>query len=79
MPSETTNDVSNGLYEEVFDKMRKVAEANLKMQQDLFQQWNKLWPGLPSPQNAWLEKIRDFQHQWGNTISDLARKKSGNG
>jgi hypothetical protein len=54
--------------------MRKAAEANLKMQQDLFQQWTKMWPGLPSPQSMWIDKVRDFQRQWSNTVSDLAHK-----
>jgi hypothetical protein len=40
----------------------------------MFRQWGALWPGFPTPQAAWLDKVRDFQHQWAATISDLARK-----
>jgi len=61
-------------YEELFDNVRKATEASLQMQQDVFQQWSKLWPGFPTPQSMWIDKMRDFQRQWGNTISDLARK-----
>ena len=67
-------DTSTHVYEEVLDNMKKAAEANLKMQQDVFQQWTKMWPGFPSPQTMWIDKMRDFQRQWANTISDLARK-----
>lgn len=65
---------ATNVYEEVLSNMRKAAEANLKMQQEVFQQWSALWPGFPNPQTAWLQKVRDFQHQWVTTISDLARK-----
>ncbi len=61
-------------YEDVIANMSKAVEANLKMQQDMFQQWMTMWPGLPSPQAMLLDKMRDFQRQWSNTISDLARK-----
>ena len=67
-------DTSTNVYEEVFENLRKAAESNIKMQQDLLQQWSTMWPGFPSPQSMWIDKVRDFQRQWGNTISDLARK-----
>lgn len=70
MPTTATKNV----YEAVFDNMKKAADANLKMQQDLFHQWTALWPGFPSPQSVWTDKIRDVQHQWVNIVSDLARK-----
>ena len=61
------------LLEDVFQNIRKAAETNLKMQQDIFQQWTHLWP-MQTPQSIWLDKVRDFQKQWSNTVSDLARK-----
>ena len=70
MSTETTTNV----YDEVLENMRKAAEANLKMQQDVFQQWTRMWPGFPSPQTMMIDKVRDFQKQWTNTVSDLARK-----
>jgi len=69
----TTETISN-VYEEVFENMRKAGEANLKMQQELLHRWTALWPGFPSPQSMWLDKVRDFQRQWASAISDLARK-----
>ena len=70
MATETTSN----LNEQVLDNVRKASEANLKMQQDVFRQWATLWPGFPSPQTMWLDKMRDFQRQWANTVSDLARQ-----
>lgn len=69
-----STDTATNVYEQVFDNVRKAAEANLKMQQEVFRQWTTLWPGLPSPQSVWIDKVRDFQKQWGNTVSDLARQ-----
>jgi hypothetical protein len=62
------------MYEQVLDNMKKAAETNLKLQQDAIQQWTALWPGFPTPQTMWIDKIRDFQKQWSNTVSDLAHK-----
>ena len=70
MAAQTTTNV----YEEVFENLRKAAEANLKMQQEMLNQWSSLWPGLPAPQSAWLDKLRNFQKQWNETISALAHK-----
>ena len=67
-------DTATNVYDDVFKNLRKAAESNLKMQQEMFKQWGVMWPGFPSPQAAWLDKVRDFQHQWTTTISDLARK-----
>ena len=62
------------VYEQVLDNFKKAAESNLKMQQDAIQQWAALWPGFPTPQSAWIDKIRDFQKQWSSTVSDLAHQ-----
>lgn len=62
------------VYDDVFKNLRKAAETNLKMQQEVFKQWGAMWPGFPAPQSVWLDKVRDFQHQWAATVSELARK-----
>ena len=69
-----SQETGSQLFEEVFANMRKATEANLKMQQEVFRQWTTMWPGIPTPQSIWIDKMRDFQRQWSNTISDLARK-----
>lgn len=61
------------VMEDVFQNIRKVAETNLKLQQEMFQQWSHLWP-MPTAQSVWIDKVREFQKQWSHTISDLARK-----
>lgn len=65
---------TKNVYEAVFDNMKKAADANLKLQQELFHQWSSLWPGLPLPQSTWTDKVKDAQHQWVRTITELARQ-----
>ena len=62
------------VLEDVYQNLRKATEANLKLQQEMFRQWSSLWPGYPMPQAPWIDKIRSFQKQWADTVSDLARK-----
>lgn len=62
------------VFEEAFQSIRKVAEANLKMQQEAFSQWTSMLPGMPTPQNAWVNQLQAFRKQWAETVSGLARK-----
>jgi hypothetical protein len=66
--------IQSPVLDEVFQNVRKATEASLKMQQEMFSQWSSLWPGLPSPQSAWVDKVRQFRTQWKETVSELARK-----
>lgn len=68
-----TESVSN-IFEQAFDGLRKTAEANLEMQQDLFRQWGANWPGFPQPQNAWVERVQKFQKEWAKTVKELLSK-----
>ncbi len=69
-----TTATENNVYEQVLGNIRQATESSLKMQQEMFQQWAALWPGMPTPQSVWIDKVRDFQKQWANTVSDLAHK-----
>ncbi|MCA9235913.1 MAG: hypothetical protein KDA44_10610 [Planctomycetales bacterium] len=62
------------LMEGVFDEVRKAAETNLKLSQEMMRQWVTMWPGIPTPQSMWLDKMRDFQKSWTSAVSELARK-----
>lgn len=69
-----STETKSPVVEEVFTNISKAAEANLKLQQEIFRQWTTMWPGIPSPQTAWLDKMRDIQKQWTDAVSDLARR-----
>jgi hypothetical protein len=68
-----TESVSN-VFEQAFDNLRKTAEANLEMQQELFRQWGANWPGFPQSQNAWVERAQKFQKDWAKTVKELLSK-----
>jgi hypothetical protein len=72
MPTETQS--VTGLFEDVFDNIRKAAEANLGMQQELFRQWSAKWPGFPQPQNAWVERVQKLQKDWAKTVKEVLSK-----
>jgi hypothetical protein len=62
-------------FQDVFDSLRKTAEMNLKVQQEVLRQWTEHWPGFPKPQGeAWLEKVRKFQKEWAKTAKELIAK-----
>lgn len=60
-----------GVFEQAFDNLKKAAEANVEMQQEMFRKWTSGWPGFPQPQSAWLERIQKFQKEWGKTVKDV--------
>ena len=68
-----TKSVSS-VFEQAFDSLRKTAEANVEMQQELFRQWGTQWPGFPQSQNAWVERVQKFQKDWAKTVKELLGK-----
>jgi hypothetical protein len=74
MTTETeTPEIGSKVLEGIFQNIRKAAETNLKLQQEILQQWTQLWP-MPAPQAAWLDHVRDFQKKWSDAMSDRVRK-----
>jgi hypothetical protein len=70
----TQTESVTSVFEQAFDSLRKAAEANLELQQELFRQWGANWPGFPQPQNAWVEKAQKFQKEWAKTVKELLTK-----
>ena len=62
------------VLEDVFQNVRRAAESNLKMHQEIFHQWTHMWP-FPTPQSIWVDKARDSQKQWAATVTDIVRKR----
>lgn len=70
----TQTEAVTNVFEQVFDNLRKTAESNIEMQQELFRQWGANWPGFPQPQNAWLDRVQKFQKDWSKTVTELLNK-----
>ncbi len=67
----TQTESVTGLFEHAFDNLRKAAESNVEMQQEMFRKWNANWPGFPQPQSDWLERVQKFQKAWTKTAKEL--------
>jgi hypothetical protein len=72
--SKTANANGSQVFEDVFQNIRKAAESSLKLQQEAFQQWTSMWPGVPTSQPGWVGKMQKFHKQWCEAVSDLAAK-----
>jgi hypothetical protein len=71
--STETESVQN-IFEQAFENLRKTAESNIEMQQEMFRQWSAQWPGFPQPQSAWVERVQKFQKAWAKTVKELLTK-----
>ena len=70
----TQTESVTSVFEQAFEGLRKTAEANIEMQQDLFRQWSTSWPGFPQPQTAWVERAQKFQKDWAKTVKEILTK-----
>ena len=71
----TATESSTASVEHTFENVRKAAESAIKMQQDMFAQWTKMWPGLAQSKDELTGRSQQFQKDWVNTVTDLMRKQ----
>ena len=74
----TQTESVTSVFEQAFDSLRKTAESNIEMQQELFRQWGANWPGFPQSQNVWVERVQKFQKEWAKTVKELLSKHREN-
>ena len=70
----TATEASSTLFEETLGNMRKASESALKMQQEAFLKWAKLWPGPNRSQSDWAARTKKFQSEWTGTVTELLQK-----
>lgn len=70
----TQTESIQSVFEQVFENLRKTAESNIAMQQEMFRQWGTQWPGFPQPQTAWVERVQKFQKAWAKTVKEVLSK-----
>jgi hypothetical protein len=63
------------MFEQVFDNLKKATEASLKMQQEVYEKWVNLWPGLKPPQGTLAEPVQRAQKQWAEFYEDVLKKQ----
>jgi hypothetical protein len=62
------------MFEKVFENLRKAAEANVQAQQEMFQKWVGMWPGVPSSSYASGEKFQKVQKKWNQIVAEQVKK-----
>jgi hypothetical protein len=65
------------MFMPVFESLKKVAGTTVQMQQEMFNKWFSLWPGIPVPPGtppAWTEPMQRFQKRWAEAVGELLRQ-----
>jgi hypothetical protein len=63
------------MFDQVFDNLRKAAELNLQMQQEMFKKWASLWPGQPVSPTAWTEQPQKLQKKWADFVGEVLKEQ----
>jgi hypothetical protein len=62
-------------FERTFENVRKAAESAIKMQQDMVDQWTKLWPAMAQSKDDWAGRIHKAHREWASGVTELMRKQ----
>jgi len=62
------------MFEQVFENLRKTSDSAIAMQQEMFNKWVSLWPGVPAVPSAFGEPVK-FQKKWAEVVGDLMKKR----
>jgi hypothetical protein len=63
------------MFEPVFDNIKKVTEATLRMQQEMYQKCVSLWPGVRPTQAAFADPVQRFQKRWAEFFEEALKKQ----
>jgi len=63
------------MFAPVFDNLKKVTETTLRMQQEMFEKWVSLWPGVRPTQAAFAEPAQKFQKKWAEFYEEALKKQ----
>jgi hypothetical protein len=63
------------MFQAVFENLTKVTESNIKMQQEMYEKWVNLWPGLKATQGACTGPVQSFQKKWAEFYEELLKKQ----
>jgi hypothetical protein len=63
------------MFESVFDSLKKVTETSMRMQQEAYEKWVSLWPGMKLPQVPFAEPAQRFQKMWAEFYEGALKKQ----
>lgn len=75
MAEKLAKPVTGPVFDEVFQNIRKAAEASLSLQQEWLSQWSAMWPGVAAPQSSIVKQFTQIRSKVVENISSLARKQ----
>jgi hypothetical protein len=62
------------MFEQVFESLRTMTEANIQLQQEMFKKWVGMWTGMPKPSGGDPQVIQ-AQKTWAEFMTEVARKQ----
>jgi len=63
------------MFESVFDSLKKVTETTLRMQQEMYEKWVSLRPGVSPAQAMFTETAQKFQKGWTEFYEETLKKQ----
>jgi len=63
------------MFESVFDSLKKVTETTLRTQQEVYEKWVSLLPGVRPTQAVFAEPAQRFQRKWAEFYEETLKKQ----
>jgi hypothetical protein len=63
------------MFEQVFENLRTATATTVRMQQELFNRWLNLWPGLAAAGPEASGQLAAAQKQWQEVTGEMLKKQ----
>src|SRR5215467_226307 len=70
----TATESASNLFEATFNNLRQAAGSAVQLQQEMYKEWAKLWPGLAQSTVDWNANFQKSQKEWVTRITGAMRK-----
>ena len=64
------------MFEKVYENLRKATEANIHMQQELFDKWMGFWAGVQSLPPGKTEPLPKVQKKFADFVGEVVKKQN---
>jgi len=63
------------MFEQVIENLRTATATNIHMQQELFNKWVSLWPGVFTPGANGSDQVKKVQKKWVDFTAEMVKKQ----
>src|SRR5262245_16167606 len=70
----TATESATNLFEATFNSLRQAAGSAVQLQQEMYKEWARLWPGLAQSTVDWNANFQKSQKEWATRITGAMRK-----